>query len=100
MLPSSGLCATRWMLVSIRRRGVQLDVVLSNIFRILLALVQTFEVHRLGFVVQWNKIRAHSAGLECPFFPVDEQRPWIIRIGRRAPGAMLPNRIKAVIFER
>jgi len=45
---------------------------------------------RLGLAVNRDEVRAHGAGFECPFLTVDEERPGIIRIGRCAPGTVLP----------
>ena len=79
-----------WMLIA----------VFGDIFRILFALVKTIEMDGLLLIIQRDEIGAHGAGLEGAFLTVNEQGPGIIRIGRCAPGAMLPDGIEAVIFER
>ncbi len=81
-------------------RGVEFDGLLGHVFGIFLALVKAVEVNGLGAFVERDEIRAHGAGLERAFLAVNEQRPGIIRIGRRAPGAMLPRAVEMVVFER
>src|SRR6476646_765973 len=72
------------------RRGVEFDGGFADVFGIFFALVKAIEVDRLGIFIERDEISAHGAGLECAFFAVDEERPWIIGVGRGAPGAMLP----------
>ena len=80
-------------------RGVQFDIGLGHILGILLALIDAFEVDRLGFFIERDEVGAHRAGLECAFLSVNEKCPRVVRVRRRAPGAVLPHGIEAIIFE-
>src|SRR5436853_1842363 len=79
--------------------GIQFDVLFGDIFRILLALIYAIEVNRFLLFVLWDEICAHGAGFKRSFIAVNEQSPRIVRVGRCAPGAMLPNGIEAIEFE-
>src|SRR5947207_15053814 len=81
------------------RRGVEFYVLLSDILGILLPLIHAFEVDRLGVFIHRDEVGSHGAGLERAFLAVDEKRPGVIGVGRRAPSAVLPYRIEAVVFK-
>src|SRR5688500_2841772 len=82
-----------------RWRRVEFDALFVDILGIFFALVEHIKVNRFLIFVVRDKILAHRAGLQYAFVAVDKQRPWIIRVWRSSPGAMLPIQIVFVVFE-
>ena len=81
-----------------RRSGMEFDVLLGHVFGELLAFVDAVLVDRLAFAPGDEIVTCH-AGFQRALVAVQRQRPRILRIGRIAPTAVLPDDGQVIVLE-